>query len=164
MASSTFFEPFRLQAEDHTFEFGASRHQNPVEFVYREARALWSGGDILLVSIGAGGAPQNKFSGSLGASIEAVGQISIDAERMARNFETAHTGTSSRTSYYRFNALDSLADVGLEEHETLYLMESITQRHLRRAEVQDRLRRCVDELSEINYEGLVLLSSTCCIN
>ena len=153
-AISPFFEPFRIEAKDSTVEFGAPHFLNPVDVVYNEARNLWPEREIILVSIGTGAAPRNRFSGRLGASIEAVKSISTQAEAVAHTFELQHTGASMKTSLYRFSA-QNLADIGLDEYDAVAAIKAATQDYLGRMEMQDRLRRCVSELSEINYEGSI---------
>lgn len=133
-------------------DFGASDSHNPVDTVYHEARILWPGHEIILVSIGAGAAPRNKFSGRLGDSIEAVARISAHAEGIAHNSELQQTVTSMSTSLYRFSA-QTLAHIGLGEHDAVADVEAATQSYLEKVEMHGRLRRCVSDLSEINYEG-----------
>ena len=101
--------------------------------------------------------PRNKFSGSLGASIEAVARISADAEDIARAFELQQTGSSVKISLYRFRA-DKLAEIGLEDHREVADVEAATQSYLGRMEMQDGLSHCVVELSKINYEGILRFS------
>ena len=151
-ASSPFFESFRKEAKGSIVEFGASDFENPVDIVYNEARSLWPERAIILVSIGAGAAPRNKFSGRLGASIEAIKRISTRAEAIDHNFVLQHTATSMKTSFYRFSA-HTLADIGLEEHHAVADVKAAIQSYLREMKMQDRLRRCVGDLSKINYEG-----------
>ncbi len=152
MSNLPFFESFRLEAKSSVVDSGVSNLHNPVGIVYDEACNLWPEREIILVSIGAGAAPRNIFSGRLGASIEAVKKISDDAEGIAHTFELQQTGTSMKTSLYRFSA-DNLANIGLEEHDAGADVEAATNSYLGRMEMQDRLRRCVGDLSEINYEG-----------
>ena len=59
-----------------------------------------------------------------------------------------------KTSLYRFSA-QNLTDIGLDEYDAVAAIKVATQDYLGRMEMQDRLRRCVGELSEINYEGSV---------
>ena len=157
MSDPPFFETFRLEATSSIVDSGVSNFHNPVGIVYDEARILWPEHEIILVSIGAGAAPRNKFSGRLGASIEAVKKISDQAEGIAHTFELQQTGTSMKTSLYRFSA-DNLAGIGLEEHDAGPDIEAATHDYLKRMEMQDRLRRCVGDLAQINYEGSFHLS------
>ena len=57
-----------------------------------------------------------------------------------------------KTSLYRFSA-QNLADISLGEHDAVADVEAATQSYLRSMEMQDPLRRCVGDLSEITYEG-----------
>ena len=146
------FDHFGVKAKGSIAEASTSDLHNPVGTIYHEARILRPERETILVSIGAGAAPRNKFSGKLGASIEAVGRISAHAEGIAHNFELQKTGTFMETSLYRFGA-QNLADIGLGEHDAVADVEAATQSYLRSMEMQDPLRRCVGDLSEITYEG-----------
>ncbi|KAK0514422.1 hypothetical protein JMJ35_003039 [Cladonia borealis] len=149
-ATSPFFRQFGIEASG-SIEFGASEFYNPIDNVWNEARILWPGRKIISVSIGAGAAPRNKFSGELGASIEVVARASAHAEGITHTFELQQTGTSMESSLYRFSA-PTLANIGLEEHDAVADVEAATQSYLRSMEMQDPLRRCVDDLFEINSE------------
>ena len=151
-ASSPFFGGVEVEAKGSIVDFGASDFYNPVDTVYHEARILWPKREIILVSIGAGAAPRNKFSGRLGASIEAVGRISDHAEALVTPFALQHIGTSSKTSLYRFSA-HNLAGIGLEEHHARADIDAAIHSYLGTMAVQDHLRHCVVDLCEINYEG-----------
>ena len=151
-ATSPFFERFGVEVQGSLGDFGASDFYNPVDTVYHEARILWPEREIILVSIGAGAAPRNKFSGRLGASVETAERISVHAEASATAFALQHTGLSTETSLYRFSA-ETLADIGLGEHDVVADVEAATQRYLRSMEMQDRIHRCVGDLSEISREG-----------
>lgn len=150
-ANSPFFRQFGIGASG-SIKFGAPDFYNPIGNVWNEARILWPGRKIILVSIGAGAAPRNKFSGKLGASSEAVARNSAQAEGMAYTFELQQTGTSTEPSLYRFSA-PTLANIGLEEHDAVADVEAAAQSYLRSMEMQDPLRRCVDDLFAINSEG-----------
>ena len=152
MASSIFFGGVRVEAKDSIVDFGTADFYNPVGTVYREARILWPERNFILVSIGAGAAPRNKFSGRLGANIESVEKISALAEAADHAFELQQTGTSMKTSYYRFSA-GNLADIGLVELHPGADVEAATHSYLKMTEMQDSLRHCVRDLSKINYEG-----------
>ena len=149
-ATSPFFRHFGIEAS-RSIDFGASDFYNPISIVWNEARILWPGRKIILVSIGAGAAPRNKFLGKLGASIEVVARISAHAEGMAHTFELQQTGTSMETSLYRFSA-PTLANIGLQEYDAVADIEAATQSYLGSTEIQGRLHRCVGDFSKINGE------------
>lgn len=156
-ARSTVFERFGVEAKTSIAELGPPTSHNPVNNVYDEARILWPGRETTLVSIGGGTAPRNKFSGRLGASIEAVARISADAEDIARAFELQPTRSSVKTSLHRFSA-DNLAEIGLEEHDAVADVEAATRSYLERMEMQDRLGHCAAELAKINYKSTLRFS------
>ena len=156
-AASVFFEPFAPKAQTSTLEFGPSEFHNPIEIVYNEARSLWPEREIILVSIGAGAAPRNKFSGILGKIIETAQMASTGAEAIARKFEQEHTGTSVNTSLYRFNVREGLSDIGLEEYKSLKALEAESLKYLWMPDTSNHLLQCIRALSEINYEGLCSL-------
>ena len=101
--------------------------------VYDEARILWPELKITLVNIGGGTPPRNKFLARLGASIEIVARISAYAEAIAHAFELQQTRSSMNTSLYRFSS-DSLAEIGLEEHDAVADVEAATRCCLGRME------------------------------
>ena len=103
-ARANVFEHFEVEAKGLIAELGTPTSHNLVNNVYDEARMLWPGREIILVSIGAGTAPRQNFYGRLGASIEAVTRSSADAEAIAHAFELQQAATSVKTSLYRFNA------------------------------------------------------------
>ena len=105
-ATLPFFRQFEIEASG-SIEFGASDFYNPIDNVWNEARILWPGRKIISVSIGAGAFPRNRFSGKLGASIEAVARNCVHAEAMAHTFELQQTETSMEPSLYQAT-LDAL--------------------------------------------------------
>lgn len=153
-ASSPFFERVRIEAKGSILEFGLSDIHNPIGIVYKESCSLWPDRRYILVSVGAGAAPRKKFSGRLGASIEDVLSISDSAETEALDFmhQLQFIEPSMETFLYRFSARN-LADISLEEYHAVSNIQAAIQYHFRKTEMQDRLRRCAHDLSEINYEG-----------
>jgi hypothetical protein len=135
-----------------------SLKQNPIMSIYAEARSLWPERNIQLVSIGAGGGVRNRFTASLGERIEGINQILLDSEDEARKFEYLHTGSSFHLTMYRFNPIEELQGVALDEYKVMSQIEARIMNYLRSMDVQDRMRRCIEELSEITYEGLKSLT------
>ena len=152
-ARANVFEHLEVEAKGLIAEPGTPSRHNPVNNVYDEARMLWPGREIVLVSIGAGTAPRQKFQGRLGASIEAVTRISADAEAIAHAFELQQAAKSAKTSLYRFSA-DNLEEIGLEEYDAVADVEAAIQSYLGGVGVQDCLGHCAADLSKIMYEGI----------
>jgi predicted acylesterase/phospholipase RssA len=152
-ASPTYFKPVMLEARKRTYIDGSSKFPNPVRLLYREARDIWPDSEVMIISIGTGGAPRSNFSGSLRDAFEANARMSTDAEMTADDFGRQFVATSSRTSYYRFNAHNSLEDVGLEEWRAYGAVEAATRAYLTHGNVEYSLSECIHQLSEINYEG-----------
>ena len=150
-ANPPLFKQFGIDANKPT-GFGASERANPIENIWDEARILWPGRKMISVSIGAGAFPRNISSGKLGASIEAVARSCFHAEATALTFELQQTETSMEPSLYRFSA-PTLANIGLEEHNAMADIEAAAQSYLESIEMQDPLRRCIDDLSKFNSEG-----------
>ena len=150
-ATSSLFRHFGINA-NKPIELGVSEFDNPIDNVWNEARILWPGRKIISVSIGAGAFSRNIFSGKLGASIEAVARNCFHAEATALNFELQLTETSMEPSLYRFSP-PTLANLGPEEYNAVADIEAAAQIYFESIELQDPLRRCVDDLFKINSEG-----------
>ncbi|KEF55615.1 uncharacterized protein A1O9_08365 [Exophiala aquamarina CBS 119918] len=152
-AAPTYFENFDNKVMK-------SVRYNPVNSLYEEARSLWPESNIQLVSIGAGGGPRNTFTSSLGDHIKAFNRILTDSEDEARRFEYFHTGMAFQLTLYRFNVIDGLQNVALDEYRAVRDIQLATDQYLHHRETEDKMRRCIEELSEINYEGLNLPTSS----
>lgn len=150
-----YFESFDVELGSS--DLGPSTQQNPISSIYGEARSLWPDRNLQLVSIGAGGGLRNRFTASLGDRIRSINQMLTDSEDEAQRFERLHTGSSFHLTMYRFNVIEGLQDVALDEYKAMSQIEAQTMKYLHGMEVQYRMRQCIEELSEINYEGLRLL-------
>ena len=152
-ARANVFEYFEVEAKGLIAELGIPSPHNPVNNICDEARMLWPERKIILVGVGAGTAPRQRFYGRLGASIGAITRISADAEAIAHAFELQQATTSVKTSLYRFSA-DNLEEIGLEEHDAVADVEAAIQSYLGGVGVQDRIGHCAADLSKIMYEGI----------
>jgi predicted acylesterase/phospholipase RssA len=157
-AATTFFDPIKIGPFDQEFADGAIIYNNPIQLVHQEAKSLWPGEDLLLVSIGTGSAPGGSFTGNIKNIVEAMKSIVTQTERTANDFFLSHQDMVEKQTLFRFNVYHGLAGVGLEEWKEKAKMADATQVYLMNGETRQKVRGCITSLSKLETPGRVLTS------
>jgi len=156
-AASTFFKPIAIPLGSYieTFVDGATGANNPVQQVWNEAADMWMKEHERLednidcfVSIGTGVPSIESFGESLKGLAETLVQISTETEDTAETFHRTHLQFSNSGRYCRFNVLNGLQNVGLEEIERTPFIMSTTKHYLESQDVVNLMKKCVKRLAE----------------
>ncbi|TIA10262.1 hypothetical protein D6C81_08388 [Aureobasidium pullulans] len=137
-AATTFFDPFTFGKYGQTFVDGAIIYNNPIQLVHREAENIWPGRESLLISIGTGSAPNKPFKGNIKRIVDSMKAILTQTERTADDFYQSHPGMVSKELLFRFNVLQGLEDVGLEEYEAIAAIADATHSYVDKGETESK--------------------------
>jgi hypothetical protein len=150
-AATTFFDPIKIGPFDQEFADGGVIYNNPVQLVNREAAATWPDRiqGAVLISVGTGSAPGAAFQGNLKKIVEAMKSVVTQTERTANDFFLSQEAMVKDGRLFRFNVLQGLANVGLEEYKEKAKIADSTQTYLMNGETKQKLRLCVEKLSKI---------------
>ena len=135
-AAPTFFPPIRFGSFAQNWVDGRLRHNNPVRALYDEARRIWptqAGRKIgCIISIGAGDPPLHAVGKRGKDLLQALVKISTDTKQTARKFRDGmeHLPVADRFKYFRFNAGQTVADIGLEEWKVFDRLTGATNDYL----------------------------------
>jgi predicted acylesterase/phospholipase RssA len=146
-AATTFFDPITIGPRGQNFVDGGILYNNPVELVYREAQDLWPDRNILLVSVGTGSAPGQRFDGHILDIVNQMKNLVTETERTANDFLLSHRAMEQSGLYYRFNVYHTLADVGLEEYKEVGKIADATEAYLDSGETGNKAKACIQKLS-----------------
>jgi predicted acylesterase/phospholipase RssA len=153
-AAPSFFDP--IQINGATFNDGATRANNPVNEIWREAYGLWGPGrtgrfeDQLqcLVSVGTGVPDARAF----GANIIDIGKtlvkLATDSEQTARVFRVHHQDLFDEGRCFRFSVLSGLGAIGLEESDKLSEIKVATRNYCMSDQVQNDIKKCSSNLRQ----------------
>ncbi|KAK4452580.1 acyl transferase/acyl hydrolase/lysophospholipase [Podospora aff. communis PSN243] len=152
-AATSFFDPVKIGHEE--FVDGATPANNPVMELWAEASQVVGAGDdwklesnlSCLVSIGTGVPPLGEFGDDPLAVSARLRQIATDSEKTARNFEALHGALCKTRQYFRFNVMNGLQNVKLEDEAKLPLIKSATRDYTVTRVVQGEMRECSEKLS-----------------
>ncbi|KAI9742109.1 MAG: hypothetical protein M1834_000499 [Cirrosporium novae-zelandiae] len=156
-AASTFFDPITVGPYGQKFVDGALRHNNPIDLVDLESKALWEEEDRIIVSIGTGIAPAGDVTGNLKELGEALIKLVTDTEERNNVFRQRNRAMVEQGLLYRFNVNQGLGSVGLEEHKAVNLIRTFTDGYLQDPDVQSSVKRCAKIMKDggqrLNYVG-----------
>ena len=143
-AATTFFAPITIGRHGQVFLDGATRMNNPVEQLLREARKVW-GSSVesrihCLVSIGTGKPGIKPFGDDLLSIGRTFMAIATETERTADAFREDHQQLDDRNGYYRFNVTQGLEDVGLEDVKSRDKVSTMTGAYMSSSDTQRVLR------------------------
>jgi predicted acylesterase/phospholipase RssA len=147
-AASTFFNPITIGPYGQTFVDGALKHNNPINLVDLESSEIWPEQDRIIISIGSGSAPGEDLLGNLKDLAKKLAKIVTDTEEENELFRRKHQAMVDSQRLYRFNVLQGLADVGLEEHEAKARIVAHTGHYLGRSDTQRDIMACSSTLVE----------------
>jgi hypothetical protein len=157
LAASTFFDFIAIGPSKQRFFDQSNGANNPVRQLWNEARDVWSSTSFesnigCIVSIGTG-VPSLKNLGKDGPEIfQMLKHIATETEATARDFHQEHTALDDSDRYFRFNAPDGIANVGLGEVLESSTIVDGTQCYLANELVYEQVKTCAKALGE--REGL----------
>jgi hypothetical protein len=129
-------------------------YNNPIFLALREAEQTWPdrASGAVFVSIGTGSAPKGAFKGSLKTIVEQIQKLVTETEKTDKNFRTNQQKMLDQNRYFRYQVLDGLGEVGLEEHNEIPKIVDITQTYLDLDDIQRNIASLVKALESVASE------------
>jgi hypothetical protein len=100
---------------------------------------------------------------------ELLKDIVLESEKRSNNFIRSHPEMVKKNSFFRFNVLHSLGEIGLEEYKAAPAIASHTATYLRLPDVDQRVELCVNSIATGDLQqaadisqGLASLVKTAC--
>jgi len=148
-AAPTFFDPIQIQ--DEMFVDGGFGCNNPVNFVYDEAREMWPDREIgCIISLGTGMPRVLSLQNPTLFDTRFPKNWVQVLERTATECDTAHQDMlrkkELRGKYFRFNVQQGLQGVSLMEWQKLGETASLTEAYLREVDVERKMNEVVAKL------------------
>jgi Patatin-like phospholipase len=151
-AATTFFDPLQIGAE--SFVDGATSANNPVNELWIEAYNKWREDSrwrleenlACLVSIGTGEPsvePFGKDPMQVGATLL---KIATDTRGAAETFQRAHDYLFRDHYAFRFNVIQGLEKIGLEDAKRQGEISAATKRYVAIQNTQESLELCAGRL------------------
>lgn len=130
--------------------------------VWNEAQDMWPSGSLeesvkCLVSIGTGVPSLKPFTNDLVGVGQSLLAIATETEKTAERFRRDKSGLDDKGRYYRFNVLQGLEDIGLEDSKRKNAIIAATDRYLESQTVFQQMRACVNISS--NKQGVFSATS-----
>ena len=134
-SAATFFDPIAVGRLGEEFVDGATGANNPVREVWGQAQLAW-GPELLegkvkcVVSIGMGMPSLKAFKDDVFNIGKTLAAIATETEQTAERFRRERGLLDSTGRYYRFNVLQGLENIGLEEAKKVKEMAAATRRYI----------------------------------
>jgi hypothetical protein len=153
-AATSFFNPMNIDGEK--FSDGGTGANNPINELWTEACDVWEDGENwkleenlrCLVSIGTGIPRLAAFSDNPIEIGKALVSIALDTEKVADTFRKHHPTIFLDKRAFRFNVVQGLSNVGLEEVPRQGEILAVTRRYLQLEEVVSQMDECSHKLRE----------------
>ncbi|OCL12102.1 FabD/lysophospholipase-like protein [Glonium stellatum] len=129
-AASSFFDPITIGSENRIFTDGGT------------------GNTRCIVSIGTGVPSLKKFGKGIVDLGKSLLSIATETETTAELFHQEHSKLDNEGRYFRFNAPDGLADIGLEETSKKNTIADMTDHYLSTETVHKHVKMCAKALAE----------------
>lgn len=152
-AASSFFDPITIGPNEQQFFDGATGANNPIRHLWMEAKDIWSAAPLedqlgCIMSIGTG-VPQTKRYETKGiGGLKTLKACATETEYTDEEFAIEHSDLVANDQYFRFNVPDGLAEIGLEKVAKIDLIVGITEDHLAKYVVRERVQACAASLSK----------------
>ena len=151
-AASSFFDPVVIGRYDEMFVDGAPGNNNPVWEVWKQAKDVWRFEPLennvrCLVSIGTGVPSLKPFGDDVLKIGESLIEISTETEKTAESFRRVNSQLADAGRYYRFNVVQGLENIGLEESRKKNEIASATRVYVESQEVLKQMEACANNLS-----------------
>lgn len=146
-AAPSFFKPIKIGKFGTRFIDAAIGYNNPTPEVESEAREIW-GDDVkihCLISIGTGKPHIKPFGGQLAEVAATLVRIATETEHTADGFPRSHPGL--RDQYFRFNVPKGLEEVGINEHEKMSRISTVTVDYLNELNTRTEVEKCLTLLT-----------------
>ncbi|KAK3350354.1 acyl transferase/acyl hydrolase/lysophospholipase [Lasiosphaeria hispida] len=150
-AATTCFSPIKIEHREYID--GATGCNNPVNEVWDSARSLWMPpgstkfeSNCCLVSIGTGVTDGHAFGPHYLDVAKALVAMATETERTASAFERNHGDMRQAGTYFRFNVLRGLSDIGLEEYNKEAQIRNKTIAHMNIFSEDKEMERCAKQL------------------
>ena len=156
-AASTFFDPIvvKMGSYQESYTDGGTGANNPVHHLWSEAQdAFLQPGERLedhldcIVSIGTGEPAIKPFGDDLKSLAETLVSISTETDTTAEMFKKAHRDLDESLRYCRFNVVNGLQDIGLEEADRKHDIINITKHYLQSQDVLKQMRAFLKNLAQ----------------
>ncbi len=147
-AASTFFEPIKIGSSAQRFVDGSlAGRYNPIRQANIESSDIWPEADRLIISIGTGAAPSGDITGNLLSLPHRLKEAVTQSEQTNKDFRTENIAMVRNGRLYRFNVLQGLGEIGLEEHKAIPRIATYTDNYLDDPDIFDMISSCVGNLS-----------------
>lgn len=153
-AAATFFDPITIGL--HSYVDGATGYNNPVEEVLHEAFSIWPNSlprIHCIVSIGTGVPGPRDFGDDLVDVLMTLKTISTETETTAERFRRNHVLLGLSGRYFRFNVVQGLEAVRLDEHEKVKEIEAAADRYLKSPDVV----KSANKLAQLGVYGIGII-------
>lgn len=146
-AAPSFFDPIAIGPFREEFVDGGTGTNNPVWALWEEAQSTWGPEPIgrkiqCLVSIGTGMPSLKGFGSSAWHHAQALIAIATETEDSAEQFRRDKQDLHAGHRYFRFNVLQGLENVGLEEVKDINVIAQATSCYVASQEVVERMQQC----------------------
>jgi len=159
-AATTFFDPISIGKFGQRFVDGGILYNNPIQLVALEAGYLWPEQEAIILNIGTGSPTSPHFAGNLADIAEAMGRILTRTENTYNEFFESHQEMAGRGLLFRFNVIQGLEHVGLDEYKEVARIVDATDTYLDDPKTCIELKACVEKLSGIPIEGITPFPET----
>ena len=152
-AASSFFDPITIGDFREGFVDGATGANNPVYEVWNEAQDIWQLGSLeervqCLVSVGTGVLSLRPFTDDLISIGRSLLAIATETEKTAEKFNRDKSALDNKGCYYRFNVLQGLEDIGLEDSTRKNMIIAATDRYVESQAVFKQIKACGHNLAK----------------
>lgn len=149
-AASGIFAPVQIGVRKYAD--GVHGYNNPVDELWQEAQNICCPDDggiepivQCLVSIGSGNLALDQIDDD--DMFATTVRVAKDTEQAARGFMTRYRSLFRQKGYFRFNVVEGLQEVGLEDNEKQGIVESAAEYYLTSQEQIYMLQDCAGKLS-----------------
>ncbi|KAI0544256.1 ankyrin repeat-containing domain protein [Xylaria curta] len=152
-AAATFFDPIRIG--NQKFVDGAFGRNNPVNDVLDEAKSIWP--DAVqnariecLVSVGTGLLDLRNLGNNVAQLVITLKDIVTETENTHERFFRNHEDLGVGNRYFRFNVIQGLSNVRLDESERLDTIEAAAERYLDTHAVEELVEKLRSSRAPMN--------------
>lgn len=136
-AAFTYLRPITI--DGYLYRDGGLKFNNPVQYVYNEAREIWPDRDVRIISIGTGLCKTRTWDPKLITIIQDLADEATDLEKAAQEFYRRNNAAMAKAwLYFRFN-VPKLGNVGLDEVDRMKELEKHTLQYLDDGETGEKV-------------------------
>ncbi|RPA80558.1 hypothetical protein BJ508DRAFT_239903 [Ascobolus immersus RN42] len=163
-AATTFFAP--VEIEGCQYVDGAFGANNPIEFVEKEARSLWTGSQIrsenntlveiperledmvkCILSVGTGKPEQKVIEDNVFKFTKVLAKMATATDQAEHRFISRWSHHFKNGRLFRFNVTNGLQEVELHEHKKRPLITKVTHQYLQDTLLHPSFEGCASNLS-----------------